>query len=64
MEADYKYGLGDIDLVIRTVLGIVTARGECWVELAVDETLWDHSTRSRLVQVRVAALPGAVAPDG
>ncbi|BFU47592.1 hypothetical protein [Krasilnikovia sp. MM14-A1004] len=63
-DADYKYGRGDIDLVVRTVLGLVAAGGEHWVELAADEVLWDHSTRSRLVQVRVSALRGVVAPDG
>ncbi|GAB1639649.1 hypothetical protein [Krasilnikovia sp. MM14-A1259] len=60
-EADYRYGLGDVDLVVRAVRSLITADDEAWVELETDQ-VWDGGTRPRLIQVRAAALRTAVRP--
>ncbi len=63
-ERDYAYGEGPVRLVVRAPLRVVHAAGEDWVELTADEVLWNAATRPRLVQVRVAALAGAVRNAG
>ncbi|RZU48764.1 hypothetical protein EV385_0488 [Krasilnikovia cinnamomea] len=62
-EAHYKFGLGDIDVVVCAVGTVTLLDGEPWVLLTVDESLSDHSIRTRGLQVRVAALAAALRPS-
>ncbi len=61
-EADYRYGVGRVHLIVREALEVVTAVDGEWVELAADEVMWNGVTCRRLIQVRVTALPRAVRP--
>ncbi len=61
-EADYRYGRGEIHLVVRAAVQVVVADGESWVELDTDQVLWNNTTTRRLVQVRVAALRNGLRP--
>jgi hypothetical protein len=61
-EADYRYGVGDIHIVVREALEVLTDGGEQWVELDTDQIRWDRTHTRRLVQVRVSALQRAVRP--
>ncbi len=62
-DKDYKYGVGEIDIVVREALEVHTDDdGERWVELVTDQIMWNRTHARRLVQVRVSALPRAVRP--
>ncbi len=59
-ETDYLYGLGQIAVIVRDVLGIVEYRGEHWVDLEGEQELVGDARIPRAITIRLSAFPYAV----
>ncbi|MEV6597090.1 hypothetical protein AB0M36_09535 [Actinoplanes sp. NPDC051346] len=63
-DRDYKFGTGDINVVVRGDEGVSPDEdGDWWVVLNVDQVVWDRPKRSRPLAVRASAIrPGIRSP--
>ncbi|MFC3384394.1 hypothetical protein [Couchioplanes azureus] len=59
-DNDYRYGTGDIEILVRVVEAVNGDDDDQWVALQADEVFWDRSLGFRYVSVRVSALRDAI----